>query len=120
MIKLSNRRPPSARRRRSGHGPAPTRTSQVRATVLNGWDVQPTLGRANAHRRSLAQAAGSFVAGSPRPQALIQCRQQLADDELRLGTLVILSRSAPQPVPDDSAVAQLTMASPLDSSALQN
>jgi len=89
VSKLSNRGSPSARRRRSGHGPAPTRTSEVRATVLNGWDVRPTLDRANANRRSLDQAAGSFVAGSPLPQALIQCRQQLTDDELRLCTLVI-------------------------------
>ena len=80
------------------------RTSEVRATVVNGWDVRPTLDRANANRRPLAQAAGSFVAGSPLPQALIQCRQRLTY-ELRLSTLVILSRSAPQPVADDSAVA---------------
>ncbi len=38
-----------------------------------GWDVRPTLDRASATGRSLAQAAGSFVAGSPLPQALIQC-----------------------------------------------
>ena len=94
MSKLSNRGSPSARRRRSGHGPAPTRTSEVRATVLNGWDVRPTLDQANAHQRSRAQAAGSFVAGSPLPQALIQCRKQLTDDELRLRTLVILLWSA--------------------------
>ena len=81
------------------------RTSEVRATVVNGWDVRPTLDRANANRRPLAQAAGSFVAGSPLPQALIQCRQRLTY-ELRLGKLVIpLSWSAPQPVADDSAVA---------------
>ena len=81
------------------------RTSEVRATVVNGWDVRPTLDRVNANRRPLAQAAGSFVAGSPLPQALIQCRQRLTY-ELRLGKLVIpLSCSAPQPVADDSAVA---------------
>ena len=80
------------------------RTSEVRATVVNGWDVRPTLDRANANRRPLAQATGSFVAGSPLPQALIQCRQRLTY-ELRLGKLVILSRPAPQPVADDSAVA---------------
>jgi len=51
-----------------------------------------------------AQAAGSSVAGSSRPQALIQRRQRLTD-KLRLGTLVILSRPAPQPAPGDSAVA---------------
>ena len=72
---------------------------------MNGWDVRPTLDRASATGRSLAQAAGSLVAGSPLPQALIQCRQRLTN-ELRLGTLVILSWSAPQPVADDSAVAQ--------------
>ena len=55
---------------------------------MNGWDVRPTLDRANANRRPLAQAAGSFVAGSPLPQALIQCRQRLTY-ELRLGKLVI-------------------------------
>ena len=82
----------------------PARTSEVRATVVNGWDVRPTLDRANANRRPLAQAAGSFVAGSPLPQALIQCRQRFTY-ELRLGKLVILSWSAPQPVADDSAVA---------------
>ena len=72
---------------------------------MNGWDVRPTLDRVNANRRPLAQAAGSFVAGSPLPQALIQCRQRLTY-ELRLGKLVIpLSWSAPQPVADDSAVA---------------
>jgi hypothetical protein len=120
VSKLSNRGSPSARRRRSGHGPAPTRTSEVRATVLNGWDVRPTLDRANANRRSLDQAAGSFVAGSPLPQALIQCRQQLTDDELRLCTLVILSWSAPQPMADDSAVAQPSTASSPTSSAPQN
>jgi len=70
---------------------------------VNGWDVRPTLDRASATGRSLAQAAGSLVAGSPLPQALIQCRQRLTD-ELRLGTLVILSWSVPQPVADDSAV----------------
>ena len=86
---------------------------------MNGWDVRPTLDRANANRRSLAQAAGSFVAGSPLPQALIQCRQRLTD-ELRLCTLVILSWSAPQPVADDSAVAQPTTASSPVSSAPQN
>ena len=82
----------------------------VRATVVNGWDVRPTLDRASATGRSLAQAAGSLVAGSPLPQALIQCRQRLTN-ELRLGTLVILSWSAPQPVADDSAVAQPPTAS---------
>ena len=83
---------------------------------MHGWDVRPTLDRASATGRSLAQAAGSLVAGSPLPQALIQCRQRLTD-ELRLGTLVILSWSAPQPVADDSAVAQPTTASSLGSSA---
>ena len=92
------------------------RTSAVRATVVHGWDVRPTLDRASATGRSLAQAAGSLVAGSPLPQALIQCRQRLTD-ELRLGTLVILSWSAPQPVADDSAVAQPTTASSPGSSA---
>ena len=74
---------------------------------MNGWDVRPTLDRANANRRPLAQAAGSFVAGSPLPQALIQRRQRLTY-ELRLSTLVILSRPAPQPAAGDSAVAQPT------------
>ena len=86
---------------------------------MNGWDVRPTLDRANATGRSLAQAAGSLVAGSPLPQALIQCRQRLTN-ELRLGTLVILSWSAPQPVADDSAVAQPPTASSPGSSAPQN
>ena len=86
---------------------------------MNGWDVRPTLDRASATGRSLAQAAGSFVAGSPLPQALIQCRQRLTN-ELRLCTLVILSWSAPQPVADDSAVAQPTTASSPASSAPQN
>jgi len=45
---------------------------------------------------SPAQAAGSSVAGSSRPQALIQRRQRLTD-EPRLSTLVILSQPAPQP-----------------------
>ena len=93
--------------------------AQVRATVVNGWDVRPTLDRASATGRSLAQAAGSLVAGSPLPQALIQCRQRLTN-ELRLGTLVILSWSAPQPVADDSAVAQPPTASSPGSSAPQN
>ena len=83
------------------------RTSEVRATVVNGWDVRPTLDRANANRRPLAQAAGSFVAGSPLPQAPIQRRQWLTY-ELRLSTLVILSRPAPQLAAGDSAVAQPT------------
>ena len=86
---------------------------------MNGWDVRPTLDRASATGRSLAQAAGSLVAGSPLPQALIQCRQRLTD-ELRLGTLVILSWSVPQPVAGDSAVAQPTTASSPGSSAPQN
>ena len=83
------------------------------------WDVRPTLERASATGPSLARAAGSFVAGSPLPQALIQCRQRLTD-ELRLCMLVILSGSAPQPVADDSAVAQPSTASSLVSSAPQN
>ena len=74
---------------------------------MNSRDVRPNLDRANANRRPLAQAAGSFVAGSPLPQALIQCRQRLTY-ELRLSTLVILSRPAPQLAAGDSAVAQLT------------
>ena len=86
---------------------------------MNGWVVRPTLDRASATGRSLAQAAGSLVAGSPLPQALIQCRQRLTN-ELRLGTLVILSWSAPQPVADDSAVAQPPTASSPGSSAPQN
>src|SRR6516165_4566289 len=53
---------------------------------------------------SPARAAGSSVAGSSRPQALIQRRQRLTD-EPRLSTRVILSRPAPQPAPGDSAVA---------------
>ena len=92
------------------------RTSAVRATVVHGWDVRPTLDRANATGRSLAQAAGSLVEGSPLPQVLIRCRQRLTD-ELRLGTLVILSRSAPQPAANDSAVAQPTTTSSPGSSA---
>ena len=55
----------------------PRERATVRATVVNGWDVRPTLDRASATGRSLAQAAGSLVAGSPLPQALIQCRQRL-------------------------------------------
>ena len=51
-----------------------------------------------------AQAAGSSVAGSSRPQALIRRRQRLTD-KLRRSTLAILSRPAPQPAPGDSAVA---------------
>ena len=51
-----------------------------------------------------AEAAGSSVAGSSRPRALIRRRQRLTD-KLRLSTLVILSRPAPQPAPGDSAVA---------------
>ena len=96
------------------------RTSEVRATVVNGWDVRPTLDRVNENRRPLAQAAGSFVAGSPLPQALIQCRQRLTY-ELRLGKLVIPgSWSAPQPVADDSAVAWPSTASSPASTAPQN
>src|SRR6516165_12377659 len=53
---------------------------------------------------SPARAAGSSVAGSSRPQALIQRRQRLTD-EPRLSTLFILSRPASQPAPGDSAVA---------------
>ena len=76
---------------------------------MNGRDVRPTLdARAPAGDR-LAQAAGSFVTGSPLPQALIQRRQRL-DYELRLCKLVILSWSAPQPAAGDSAVAQPTTA----------
>ena len=45
---------------------------------------------------------------------------QRLTDELRLGTLVILSWSAPQPVADASAVAQPTTASSPRSSAPQN
>ncbi|MGA8349193.1 MAG: hypothetical protein WB773_15500, partial [Isosphaeraceae bacterium] len=54
-----------------------------------------------------AQAAGSSVTGSSLPQALIQRRQRLTY-ELRLSTLVILSRPAPQLAAGDSAVAQST------------
>src|SRR5271166_5835268 len=56
---------------------------------------------------SPAQAAGSSVTGSSLPQALIQRRQRLTY-ELRLSTLVILSRPAPRPAAGDSAVAQPT------------
>jgi hypothetical protein len=69
---------------------------------VNGWDVRPTL-----ERLSPAQAAGSSVTGSSLPQALIQRRQRLTY-ELRLSTLVILSRPASQPAAGDSAVAQPT------------
>jgi hypothetical protein len=47
------------------------------------------------------------VTGSSLPQALIQRRQRLTYD-LRLTTLVILVRRAPQPKAGDSAVAQPT------------
>jgi|SRR5271157_5719944 len=57
--------------------------------------------------QSPTQAAGSSATGLSLPQALIQRRQQLTY-KLRLCTLVILSRSAPQPAADDSAVAQPT------------
>jgi hypothetical protein len=53
-----------------------------------------------------AQAAGSFVTGSTRPQALIQRRQRLIC-ELRLCKLANLSWLAPQPGAGDLAVAQL-------------
>jgi len=76
---------------------------------VNGWDVRPTLDRAIAATRQLAQAAGSFVTGSTLPRALIQSRQRLTY-ELRLRTLVIPSWSAPQPMAGDSAVAQPTSA----------
>src|SRR5271157_1668247 len=56
---------------------------------------------------SPAQAAGSSVTGSSRPQALIQRRQRLTY-ELRLSRPVIVSRPAPQPPAGDSAVAQPT------------
>src|SRR5208337_4219924 len=56
---------------------------------------------------SPAQTAGSSVTGSSLPQALIQRRQRLTY-ELRLSTLVILSRPAPRPAAGDSAVAQPT------------
>jgi hypothetical protein len=59
-------------------------------------------------RQSHIQAAGSSATGSSLSRALIQRRQQLTD-ELRLGTQVILSRSAPQPAADDPAVAQPPM-----------
>ena len=51
--------------------------------------------------QSSAQAAGSSVTGSSRPQALIQRRERLTY-ELRLSTLVILKRPAPQPAAGDS------------------
>src|SRR3954454_10211734 len=54
-----------------------------------------------------AQAAGSSVTGSSRPQALIQRRPRLTS-ELRLSTRVLLSRPAPQPAVADSAVARPT------------
>jgi hypothetical protein len=53
-----------------------------------------------------AQASGSFVTGSSRPQALIQRRQRLVIDKLRLCKLVNLSWSAPQPAAGNLAVAQ--------------
>jgi hypothetical protein len=102
---------------RSRAAPAPT--SQVTATVVVGWEVRPTRDRASARGRCLAQAAGSLVSSSPRSQALIPCRQRLTD-ELRLGTLVILSWSAPQPVADDSAVARPTTVLSPSPLALQN
>ena len=79
------------------------RTSEVRATVVNGWDVRPTL------ERIVASSSGRIVriTGSSLPQALIQRRQRLTY-ELRLSTLVILSRPAPQPAAGDSAMAQPT------------
>jgi hypothetical protein len=59
--------------------------------------------------QSPAQAAGSSVTGSSLSQPLIQRRQQRTY-ELRLCTPVILSRPAPQPAADGSAVAQHTTA----------
>src|SRR4051794_35055533 len=56
---------------------------------------------------SPAQAAGSSVTGSSLPRALIRRRRRLTY-ELRLSTLVILSRPAPQPAAGDSAVARPT------------
>ena len=74
---------------------------------MNGWDVRPTLDGASATGDRLLKRPDRLLTGSPLPQALIQCRQRLTY-ELRLCTLVILSWSAPQPVADDSAVAQPT------------
>jgi hypothetical protein len=67
---------------------------------------------------SPAQAAGSSVTGSSRPQALVRDPPAVPSAELRLGDLVILSWSAPQPVAHDSAVARpTTVVSPNSSSA---
>ena len=75
----------------------------MKADVVNGWDVRPTLERIVA-----AKAAGSSVTGSSLPQALIQRRQRLSY-ELRLSTLVYsLSRPAPHPAAGDWAVAPPT------------
>jgi len=91
----------------------------MRTNVVNGGDVRPTLDRASASGQSLGRAAGSFVTGSPLPQALIQRLQRL-DYELRLCKLVILSRAAPKPAAGDSAVAQPTTAAFTTSSVPQN
>jgi hypothetical protein len=56
---------------------------------------------------SPAEAAGSSVAGSSRPRALIRRRRRLTD-EPRLSTQVIPSRPARRPAPGNSAVAQPT------------
>src|SRR5208337_3521929 len=53
------------------------------------------------------QEAESSVTGSSLPEALIERRLRLTY-EIRLSTLVILSRPAPQPAAGDSAVSQPT------------
>ena len=56
----------------------------------------------------MCQVADLSVTGSPLPQALILLRQRLLD-ELRLRQLDILSWTAPESVPTNSAVAQPTI-----------
>ena len=69
---------------------------------MNDWDVRPTL------ERIVACSSGRIVRNRLiTAQALFQRRQRLTY-ELRLSTLVILSRPAPQPAAGDSAVAQPT------------
>ena len=69
---------------------------------MNGWDVRPTLERIVACSSGRIVRNRLITAPGPDP-----ARQRLTY-ELRLSTLVILSRPAPQPAAGDSAVAQPT------------
>jgi hypothetical protein len=58
---------PGAWRRRSGDGPAPARTNTVKATVVSGWDIRPTLARIVACSSGRMVSCRLITAPGPDP-----------------------------------------------------